>query len=450
MNHKVAPFLLCAALVGVGCSKTESASVVYVTVTAPAGMRPVTQLRVNLAYAGRSDTELFPNTNSTTAISFVPAATFVLDLPHSSSGSIDVAVDALDSLGNPVAHGENTAPIVAGGRTNVTVALGAENDGDGGVLGSDASGIKGTGGNTGTGGIAGIGGTTSTGGTARTGTGGATGTGGNTNSRSDAGLSDAADAQPDAPIVGAGGSAGGITVIGGITSAGDLADAINEDVSVGQDTYVAPDVYVAPDTTVVQPDTGSASTVTFSTGRGQGAMTGYGWVTLGASDSITSPTCGLGNTAITSAAPCTGKTNWSSTTALCVTGAVPALPASPTQADYDNNLGIQVGINATEPVAAIAKSYTTIAVNVTGVPGSGLRIELHRSGDLVGTTYCALLVSSAPVLLTRFNTACWDNSGTAFTAADAAKIDKVGIQVSATTVAIPVTNLCLNGITFGS
>jgi hypothetical protein len=52
--------------------------------------------------------------------------------------------------------------------------------------------------------------------------------------------------------------------------------------------------------------------------------------------------------------------------------------------------------------------------------------------------------------LTSFNTACWDGSGTAFTADDASQIDKVGIQVSSTKAAITVSNLCLKSITFGN
>ena len=139
MKRTGAIFVLWAAFFGNGCSKTSSDSVVYVTVTAPAGLPPVTQLRVNLVYAGRSDTELFPSTNTTKAINFTPAATFVLDLPHSSSGNIDVAIDALSAAGSLVSHGEKTGPIVAGSRTDIWVVLGPGNDGDGGGLDSGTS-----------------------------------------------------------------------------------------------------------------------------------------------------------------------------------------------------------------------------------------------------------------------------------------------------------------------
>jgi len=214
------------------------------------------------------------------------------------------------------------------------------------------------------------------------------------------------------------------------------------------DTYVAPDVFIGTDTYIAQPDAGPGSTVTFSNGRGQGAMTGYGWVMLGASDSVSTPTCGSTNAPITSASPCLNATQWNSPTALCTTGSIPALSTS--SPDYVNNWGIQVGVNATDPDKAIGKSFGSITVNATGLPSSGARVELHRFGDAAGATYCANLVSGTPIVLTSFNTVCWDpNNGTALTAADVAKIDKVGIQVSSITTAIAVTSLCMTSIVFG-
>ena len=179
-------------------------------------------------------------------------------------------------------------------------------------------------------------------------------------------------------------------------------------------------------------------------------MTGYGWVTLGASDSVTTPTCGAAEAPITSASLCLGTTHWNIATALCVTGTVPALPVSPTQPDRNNNWGIQVGVNAAEPNQAIGKSFGSITVNATGLPSSGARVELHRSVDAAGTTYCSnSFVSGTPIALTSFNTSCWDNSGTALTTGDVAKIDEVGIQVSSTNTAITVTDLCMTSIVFG-
>jgi hypothetical protein len=196
-------------------------------------------------------------------------------------------------------------------------------------------------------------------------------------------------------------------------------------------------------------DAGGFHTVSFQYGAAYGPITGFGWIALGALDWVTDPTCGYYGAAITKTAPCLDTTNWNSPTALCVSATIPALPALPTQDDYNNNWGIQIGVNANEiPGFPIGRAYSTIAMSLSGSPTAGLRIELHRAGDSEATTYCANN-TGAPIPLTAFNTACWDNTGTAFTATDAPLIDKVGVQVSSTLAAITVANLCLNSITFG-
>jgi hypothetical protein len=188
--------------------------------------------------------------------------------------------------------------------------------------------------------------------------------------------------------------------------------------------------------------------VTFRAGQAQGEMSGRGWVRLGQLDIITDPTCG--GTPITNAAPCTTSTSWNATDALCITGTIPALPASPMQADYDANWGLQIGVNANaDDSQAIGQTFSTIAITGGGSPTAGLRVELHRQGDPAATTYCATNTGAA-MNLTSFNTACWDGSGTAFTADDVPKIDKVGIQVSSTKAEIDVANLCWHQIVFGN
>jgi hypothetical protein len=247
----------------------------------------------------------------------------------------------------------------------------------------------------------------------------------------------------------------------------DLRDATPSDIATGEggvpdggrlDTMdsLPPDTARPLDTrtpdTALMPDTSASTIVTFSAGVGRGAMTGYGWVTLGASDFVTSPTCGAAKAAITSASSCVSTaTNWDSSDALCVSGTVPALPAEPTSADYTDNWGLQVGVNASDPIGAIGKSYSTITLNYTGTPQTGLRATIHRTGDPVGTTYCALVTSGTAMALTSFNTTCWNSgSGVALTAADLPKIDKVGLEVPSTQQEIAVTKLCLTSIVFGN
>jgi len=193
------------------------------------------------------------------------------------------------------------------------------------------------------------------------------------------------------------------------------------------------------------PDTGLSTSTCGA--NASGPMTGWAWVALGAEDVITDPTCG--GVPITMATPCMSGTTWNSPDACCVSGRIPALPATPTQADYDYNWGIMLGVNANaDDTIPIGTAYSTIAVSLDGSPTVGLRVMLHRKGDPDGVFYCATNTGSL-MKLTSFNTACWDNSGVAFTAADAPNIDKVSIQVASAPYPITVANLCLHSITFG-
>jgi hypothetical protein len=201
----------------------------------------------------------------------------------------------------------------------------------------------------------------------------------------------------------------------------------------------------------------TGTTVTFDQGKAAGAMTGFGWVALGSLDTITDPTCqGQAITAATSY--CLGETNWNSTSALCMTGSVPALAA--TNPDYNDNWGVMLGVDATinrlgtlgNFGQTLGQSFTSIAITVTGSPSSGLRAEVHRSGDPNGTNYCAAMTSGKAIPFTAFNTKCYDfpPDGVALTLEDVPQIDQIAVQVSSGYAPITVTNLCLTGITFSS
>jgi hypothetical protein len=262
----------------------------------------------------------------------------------------------------------------------------------------------------------------------------------------------------------------------GADTATDLPDAGKPDSRMGDDT--APDVApsadapfadapkdaLGPDTAdaviadsgPLPMDTGPNNVVTFNSGKGVGAMTGYGWVALGSADYVSSPTCGAGaGAAITASAPCLAQTNWGTAnpTALCVTGSIPSTTTSP---NTSTNWGIQVGLNAKDPDSSgIGQTFKTVTVKASNVPTGTIRIEIHRRGDSDGSTYCATWTNSTTsVALTSFNTNCWDTTGatgTKLTEADLPKIDKVGLQVSPSTADnITLTNLCLQSITFGN
>lgn len=193
--------------------------------------------------------------------------------------------------------------------------------------------------------------------------------------------------------------------------------------------------------------------VCFKDGQAQGPMTGFGWVALAMLDKLTDPTCDTDKHAIDSANACTTTTNWSSSDALCITGMIPALPATPFQSDYDNNWGIQIGVNSSEPPGVtLGKTYASIAITVAGSPSTGLRAELHVKGEPAGQTYCADLTSGQAIQLSSFNQECWNGDSAdpskALSADNIPNIDKVGIQISSTQEDITVDNLCLQSIAF--
>jgi hypothetical protein len=211
--------------------------------------------------------------------------------------------------------------------------------------------------------------------------------------------------------------------------------------------------YSAPTGGAVAYPTGGAATantgktVTFVSGKAVGAMTGYGWTSLGATDTISSPTCGASMAPITGATPCNSITNWSSTTALCVSGNVPIADV-PTYASW----GLDIGVSATYPATGgLGQSFTSITISVTGSPLTGLRAQVHRLGDPVGTSYCAPITSGTAIRFTTFSVDCYNTvpKGPFIAAADVTNIDIVDVQVPSGAAAIAVTNLCITGITFG-
>jgi hypothetical protein len=240
------------------------------------------------------------------------------------------------------------------------------------------------------------------------------------------------------------------TPIDGQPGSADVADLHPADASdAGPDS--GPDVGLDTPPDLPAPDgpPPTTTTITFKSGRASATgVNGFGWVSLGSADTVTSPVCGATATPITATAPCISDSVWDSTTALCVTGTVPALSA--TDPDYTANWGVQVGTNLREPLGPGGLTFKSVAVNITGTPLSGLRLELHRSGDASGTTYCALVTSGTAIALTKFNTQCWNDLGDAFPDADGAKVDKISIQVSSGAADIPINRLCLSSIVLGT
>jgi hypothetical protein len=485
---------LLLVLGGVACTKPAANSLVVVTVTAAPAMSTVTQLRVLAENGGKQEIELFPPANAGTPIAFTTS--FALSLPKSRSGQLDLTVEALDASSRIVASGKQSVTIAVGARAFVTINLAlvpgpdagvpdtagapdtapdtvrpadlagetlpdlpplpgdvpadlpvaadadAKTGGDvqggdvprgdvsgGDVLGSDVQG----------GDVADVGGVpcnfngttyqpgqsftfncirytcisgtnllstgtpcmdAASGGGGKPGTGGAPGTGG-------------------IPATGGAPGTGGVPATGGTTGAGGT--------------------------------TNTGASVSFSNGKGQGAMTGYGFVALGKADTLTDPTCGPSKTVISFATPCAADTNWSSASALCMTGSIPAMPASPSPTDYVDNWGVMMGLRATDPVGGgLGQSFTSVTFGLNGSPTSGLRATVHRKGDTDSTSYCAPMTSGLPIPFTNFVTDCYNTApvGARITAADVANIDQIAVEVVSGSSAIAISNLCITKITF--
>jgi hypothetical protein len=205
-----------------------------------------------------------------------------------------------------------------------------------------------------------------------------------------------------------------------------------------------------------------ADEICFANNKAAGLMTGYGWVALGAADTITSPVCdntangGGASEQITKATPCPeagGKTVWSSTEGLCMTGSIPVV----TGGDYTGNWGLQIGWNASDPTGSTLSktgySKVTFTFDDSGISpkNTAIRGEIHRKGDPDDGNYCATLQSGTAASLTAFNTKCWDGSGTNLTVDDIPNIDKMGIQISSdATNAYTVNNFCITKIAFSN
>jgi hypothetical protein len=310
-------------------------------------------------------------------------------------------------------------------------------NGGNGDNGGSGSGGSGSGGNA-SGGSSGSGGSTTGNGGSTTGNGGKTGSGGSTTGnggKTGSGGSTTGNG-------GKTGSGGSTTGNGGKTGSGGSTTGNGGVTGNGGAT-------TSNGGTTGSSTTNTGTTVVFGAGKGQGAMTGYGYVALGAADTITSPTCGASAAPITKAAPCKSDPNWSKTDALCISGSVPVLAA--TDPDYTGNWGVSVGVNAGDPdTVTLGQSFTSVAITVTGSPSSGLRAIVHRKGDPEDTQYC-LAYASGAMALTSFSLTCYDSAspGTKITTADIPNINKVAVQVTSNqTAAITVTDLCITKIEF--
>jgi hypothetical protein len=134
---------------------------------------------------------------------------------------------------------------------------------------------------------------------------------------------------------------------------------------------------------------------------------------------------------------------------LCISGQVMALPANPTPADYSNDWGCGIGVNLDQAMGMMTAKNpftltgTGVTVNVNGVPSCTIaRVVIDQNGAT--PAYCAPLTPGVEIPWSKFNTACWDGSGTALTGPPSSQALKVQFVTSMT--ACPFTNFCLTQV----
>lgn len=139
--------------------------------------------------------------------------------------------------------------------------------------------------------------------------------------------------------------------------------------------------------------------------------------------------------------PCAGGVCFEGAgTELCATGNIPATadPMYP---------GMGIGFNAKQGSDGAAEQVWTttgtgVTVNYTATGATGpVRVVLVN-----GTTgYCAAATPGAMIPWASFNTACWDDSGSAFSAG--MPITSIQLQVNSDVAAQPSVNVCLTDLT---
>jgi hypothetical protein len=407
--------LLSLALFAVACGGKDATqmSVLLVEVDAP-NLSGIVGLNVVFANGGTTESRRYPSTTSAVPLRF--RTSLSATLPTSRTGEVAIAIDGVDANSVVVARGAGVAVLVPGGQATAIVTLTALVQLDAGAT-TDAP----------------------------------------------ANIVDALPPSASATATSTGAASATRTASSTATATAVLSSsstAVNSTTSTGSRTSTAGTATATASATLPptnsQTVTGTAAgtstlitTVNFKQGKAEGAMTGWGWASMGALDSVTSPTCGPSKLPLSTQEPCMVGFNWSSIDALCMSGQLPALPDPPTAADFLANWGMSVGVDATDPRGgSVSAAFTAMGVTFTGTPTTGLRIHLHRIGDPDDKMYCHDgIISGVSYLLSSFNTACWDSSGTPFNPA-ADRFDRLTFAVTSSSVARTVSDLCLTGISF--
>jgi hypothetical protein len=211
----------------------------------------------------------------------------------------------------------------------------------------------------------------------------------------------------------------------------------------------------APDASAPSTDGCPSHSICFKHGQAQGLMSGWAWLDMGEPLTLDSPTCGNNHKPITANNPCFSTAiAWGTSDSLCMSGRIPALPASPICDPGPCGFpGFTMGVNAKDPnapVGSVFAAYKTVTFIFTGEPKRGLRAFLHRNGDPDSFTYCLDAIASKKALsLATFNTKCWGDATTVYLEPkDLTSIDQIGIAIQSSSQVIDVRDFCLTGISF--
>jgi hypothetical protein len=115
------PGTICAVVAAVALGACSGRSVVVVSLTADPGISSIAKIRVTMSNAGRAEIRTYPQVDRGQPVQFPTSLAIVL--PHSRSGTLDLAFDGLDASMTVVANGAAQATIKLGDRTYASAAL---------------------------------------------------------------------------------------------------------------------------------------------------------------------------------------------------------------------------------------------------------------------------------------------------------------------------------------
>jgi hypothetical protein len=141
--------------------------------------------------------------------------------------------------------------------------------------------------------------------------------------------------------------------------------------------------------------------------------------------------------------------------ALCTTGTTAAVTAATSATIYGSGIGFNLNQamatgTASPPIDAFAATGLGLSYTLSNLPAQGVRIAIDGPPIAgVATVYCAVLsATSGTVAWAKFNSKCWDDSGT-FLTGPPTSATHIEFQVPSVATATPF-NFCVEAVAFAS